>query len=99
MRVTYGINLVEYDDKYFKMAESLVEAGAEVAVPGRFLVEAIPSLQYLPSWFPGGTFKKLATSMRAQVSAAVDELFGAAVVRFSNRLFYIASLSCDTPPG
>ena len=75
MLVTYGIDAVEADDKFFHMAEGIAMATATISSPGRFPVEAVPSLQYLPTWLPGGRFKDYAANMREYISATQDKLY------------------------
>ena len=64
MRITYGIELSETNDKYFMMVQRLAEIGEDIAVPGRYPVEAIPLLRFLPAWFPGAYFKRFAEDNR-----------------------------------
>ncbi|KAJ7468777.1 hypothetical protein FB451DRAFT_1401131 [Mycena latifolia] len=33
---------------------------SEIMCPGAFLIEVLPILKYVPSWFPGANFKRLA---------------------------------------
>ena len=58
------------------------------AVPGAFLVDALPILKYVPSWFPGAGFQRKAREWKqltrdmycAPFQAAQD-----AIVRFSHQ--------------
>ena len=74
LRVTYGIDLTEADDKYFRMVETVAHAMDNIATPGRYPVEAFPVLRYIPSWLPGGGFKKYAADTKASIAHSVDEL-------------------------
>ena len=57
-----------------------MNAGGEaISVPGRFPVETVPSLLYLPSWFPGAGFKKYAADARAFLEINIDMLYQTAV--------------------
>lgn len=78
LQVSYGIKLREYDDKYYKMIERLAEVGEGIAVPGRFLVEALPWLRHLPMWVPGAEFKSYAAEAKRDILHIVDQLFGTA---------------------
>ncbi|KAI0808121.1 cytochrome P450 [Fomes fomentarius] len=78
LQVSYGIELREYNDKYYKMVDRLAEVGEEIAIPGRFLVEALPWLRYLPMWFPGAEFKSYAAAAKRDILCIVDQLFGVA---------------------
>ncbi|RPD58783.1 cytochrome P450 [Lentinus tigrinus ALCF2SS1-6] len=55
--VAYGLEPQGDDDKYVGMLRGLSIA-ADVCVPGKYLVESLPVLQHLPSWFPGAGFKQ-----------------------------------------
>ena len=75
MGAIYGIEIREPHDKYYHMIERMGEVGEEILIPGRFPVEAFPVLRYLPSWFPGGGFKKWAADAKKDISRTVDYLF------------------------
>lgn len=64
MRLVFGIEISEENDKYFAMAERVRDIGEDVAFPGRYPVELIPWLRFLPSWFPGVHFKSVAENTR-----------------------------------
>ena len=74
-RVIYGIEIREAHDKHFKMVERMGEVGETILIPGKFPVEAFPVLRFLPSWFPGGRFKKFAADAKRDISYIVDHLF------------------------
>ena len=78
MRISYGIELQQANDKYFAMIERLAEVGESITVPGRFLVEAIPWLRFIPSWLPGAGFKRYAAAAKRDILYTVDYLFGTA---------------------
>ena len=46
------------NDKYIIMAEEAMDPIANALVSGKFLVEHIPWLQYIPSWVPGTGWKR-----------------------------------------
>ena len=56
--LAYGLNIHSKDDPYIAVAEKAGESITQAAVPGAFLVNLIPSLQYVPEWFPGAGWKK-----------------------------------------
>ncbi|ESK85020.1 cytochrome p450 [Moniliophthora roreri MCA 2997] len=57
MSVTYGIVPKDSDDHYFKLVREMTKFIADVISREDFLVDAIPMLKHLPSWFPGATYK------------------------------------------
>ena len=71
----YGIEIREPDDKHYHMIERMGDIAEQVVIPGRFPVEAFPVLRYLPSWFPGGAFKKWAADAKRDMLNTVDALF------------------------
>ncbi|KAF8653529.1 hypothetical protein AX16_003913 [Volvariella volvacea WC 439] len=60
MRVTYGYQVKEYDDQYVDLVQATVKRISQIIAPGRYLVEQIPLLRYIPDWFPGARFKRAA---------------------------------------
>ncbi|KAI0351930.1 cytochrome P450 [Trametes cingulata] len=80
MRAVYGIQLTDLDDRFFRMAETIVAVGSAMSTPGAFPVDTFPMLQYLPSWFPGAGFKRIAALWRAQTLSYRDQLFQAGKV-------------------
>ncbi|KAF4621608.1 hypothetical protein D9613_012620 [Agrocybe pediades] len=64
MSVAYGISVKESQDPYISRAEESLEGLAIAGVPGTFLVDFIPALMYVPSWFPGASFKRKAEHWR-----------------------------------
>ncbi|PFH46822.1 hypothetical protein AMATHDRAFT_7363 [Amanita thiersii Skay4041] len=56
--IIYGIRAMDWENIYLAKTEESV-AGAVLAInPGSFLVDVIPALKYIPSWFPGAGFKR-----------------------------------------
>ena len=53
-------------------------ASAAGAIPGRFLVDVFPWLKYIPEWFPGANFQRIARECK--------ELWQ----RFANQTFEVA---------
>ena len=78
MRISYGIELQEANDKYFKMIERLAHVGEDIAIPGRFLVEAIPWLRFLPEWMPGAGFKRFALAAKHDILFTINYLYATA---------------------
>ncbi|KAJ7138219.1 cytochrome P450 [Mycena epipterygia] len=70
--VAYGIDVLPINDPYTDVAEQ-ANAGVQAAIPGRFLVDSIPLLKYVPDWFPGAGFKQKAKEWK-QVGQLLQEL-------------------------
>ncbi|KAF7341375.1 hypothetical protein MVEN_01874000 [Mycena venus] len=60
MSITYGIDVLPVNDPYLKLVQESMHGLAVAGVPGRYLVDAIPILKYIPAWFPGAGFKRAA---------------------------------------
>ncbi|PPQ73991.1 hypothetical protein CVT24_012480 [Panaeolus cyanescens] len=73
MRVAYGITVEpDSDSVYVTAAESALNTLSQVAIPGTFLVDIIPALKYVPSWFPGAGFKKQAAQWRKELDKFIE---------------------------
>jgi hypothetical protein len=64
MDIGYGIPVQESDDPYILIAEEALEGMSAAGIPGAFWVDLLPILKYVPSWFPGASFKKKAARWR-----------------------------------
>ena len=64
MKIGYGIAVRETNDPYISVAEEVLDGLTQAGVPGAFLVDLIPILKYVPSWFPGAGFQKKAARWR-----------------------------------
>ncbi|KAJ6580704.1 cytochrome P450 [Mycena capillaripes] len=61
MSVAYGINVLPQDDPFVALAKDAIRTIVIATVPGKFL-DTIPDLKYVPDWFPGAGFKRMAKS-------------------------------------
>lgn len=65
--ITYGLDVLPHDDPYIEAAEISVQALLEALIPGKFFVDSISIMKYIPHWIPGATFKKQAKMWREYV--------------------------------
>ncbi|KAJ7598144.1 cytochrome P450 [Mycena floridula] len=72
LRVAYGYIAQESDDPYIKAGNDAMESFNKGCAPGAYMVNQIPILRYLPEWFPGADFKRMARLWRPLFSAMVD---------------------------
>ncbi|OJT03486.1 O-methylsterigmatocystin oxidoreductase [Trametes pubescens] len=72
MRIAYGIEVAERNDEYVAMAEEGLAAFSSLLVPGKYLVELLPAMRFLPKWFPGARFKRDAAEARIIVHRLRD---------------------------
>ncbi|KAG8765371.1 hypothetical protein FRC12_007521 [Ceratobasidium sp. 428] len=64
IRIAYGHTVKGSGDEFIRSAEDFMTAIGEATVPGRWLVESIPLLRFIPSWMPGAGFKRQAEAWR-----------------------------------
>ena len=72
MTVSYGLTVSDSEDPFISKAEEALHGFSEAGVPGTFLVDLLPILKHVPSWFPGAGFKRMA-SYYASANAEVVE--------------------------
>ncbi|KAF8173223.1 cytochrome P450 [Mycena galopus ATCC 62051] len=61
LHLTYGYKIQEQgNDPLVDLADKALGEFSEITRPGAFLVDVMPILKYIPSWFPGAGFKRLA---------------------------------------
>ena len=72
MEICYGITVLEHNDPYISVASEAIEGVSAAGVPGAFLVDLLPVLKYVPSWFPGAEFKRKAARWRALISETLE---------------------------
>ena len=75
MNISYGLAVLESNDPYITLAEEALQGVAEAGIPGTFLVDLLPVLKYVPSWFPGAGFKRKAARYAAVNAEVVDQPF------------------------
>ncbi|KAJ7873153.1 cytochrome P450 [Mycena leptocephala] len=78
MSVAYGIDVEPANDPYVTLADAALHSLGNASVPGRFLVDSIPLLKYVPQWFPGAGFKRQANTWRRLARGMVDKPFAQA---------------------
>ncbi|KAB5590648.1 O-methylsterigmatocystin oxidoreductase [Ceratobasidium theobromae] len=63
-RSIYGHEAKSTDDRYIVGARSLFVYLSKAALPSNYMVNAIPTLVYVPEWFPGAGWKREAREWR-----------------------------------
>ena len=82
MSIAYGLEVQHDDDPYIRTAEEGVHPLHTAAVPGAFLVDALPFLKYVPEWFPGAGFQKEAKAAKKLARTMIQVPFAAAKKNF-----------------
>ena len=75
MKIGYGIAVRETNDPYISVAEEVLDGISQAGIPGSFLVDLIPILKYVPSWFPGAGFQKKAARWREVIHIMAEKPF------------------------
>jgi hypothetical protein len=75
MKIGYGIAVQETNDPYISVADEVLDGLTQAGVPGTFLVDLIPILKYVPSWFPGAGFQKKAARWRESNNTMAEKPF------------------------
>ncbi|KDR77596.1 hypothetical protein GALMADRAFT_245744 [Galerina marginata CBS 339.88] len=76
LKVAYGYQVESIDDPLVLQLEQGLKMTGTLSVPGKFLVEFIPLLRFVPSWIPGAGFKRYALAIgkkRAQIESVPFE--------------------------
>ncbi|KAK7687641.1 hypothetical protein QCA50_008856 [Cerrena zonata] len=77
LKVVYDMDVTNMHDEYIQIAEEALSALSQVQVPGKFWVESLPILRYVPNWLPGAYFKKWALKYGPIIDEMVDKPFDA----------------------
>ena len=72
LEVVYGIRALPKNDPHIRAAELAMAYGGDGATPGRYLVETIPWLKYVPAWLPGASFQRFAQKANKVIASSVN---------------------------
>ncbi|KAF7297151.1 Cytochrome P450 [Mycena indigotica] len=85
MSTVYGIEVkAGSGDPFIGANEAAVDGLKAAGIAGRFLVDTLPILKYVPEWFPGADFKRLAREWKENMVLAFRAPFEEAWSQFSN---------------
>ncbi|KAF9568495.1 cytochrome P450 [Agrocybe pediades] len=68
----YGYEVEAENDFYIALVHKAVQPLLHVVHAGNYLVDYIPALKYIPSWFPGAKFKTDAATWAVDIRNLVD---------------------------
>ena len=71
--------MMKGNSTYLDQLREMVHTAGSFAVPGKYLVEAIPALQYIPEWFPGAAFKREAAAAKKRLGMILRQLVDAGI--------------------
>lgn len=75
----YGIDVKDHSDSYIAKMQEVSAGFQETGTPGRFLVDLIPAMRYIPRWMPGAGWRRWADYYRNKALEARDEAFDIAL--------------------
>ncbi|KAL0958520.1 hypothetical protein HGRIS_000662 [Hohenbuehelia grisea] len=78
LSIAYGIDIQAKDDAYIQVAEEAMHSMSLAGIWGTFLVDHMPFLKYLPSWFPGAGFRTVGTECFYYVQKMFHDPYAAA---------------------
>ena len=83
--IIYGVQIDDVNTDYVAVAQKALEGVIYAVVPGKFWVEYLPILRFIPSWVPGANFKQFTEYYQPAVRQMVQWPFKAvqnALVRY-----------------
>ncbi|KAJ3485033.1 hypothetical protein NLI96_g5228 [Meripilus lineatus] len=72
LMMSHGYTVQEEEDPIVNLVDVATEQFSEATRPGAFLVDVLPVLRYVPSWFPGAGFQKIAVSWSKTANDMAD---------------------------
>ncbi|PTB62982.1 cytochrome P450 [Trichoderma citrinoviride] len=85
LKITYGYTIeLEKPDPLVGLIERVMAGFSDAVVPFSWAVDIIPALAYLPDWFPGAGFKRIAREQRAIMDASADIPYNFVLKQMSN---------------
>lgn len=96
----YNVDVKDHSDSYIARMQEVSAGFQETATPGRFLVDIIPAMRYIPRWMPGAGWRRWADYYRETARQARDEAFDIALKAYQEgraEVCMVTSLIEDLP--
>ena len=87
VKVLFDIDVSDDNDEIMDMVAAALEWPGEVFTPGKYLVEVIPLLKYVPPWFPGANVQRLSIYWRYTIDRLKSEPFNKVKTALVSSLF------------
>ncbi len=107
MKLAYGITVQEGEDPFVTLIEhandnfniattpgavaELYPTSADILMAGKFMVDVIPLLRFVPAWIPGAGFKTLAKQWKKAFDDMVQVPYA-----FTRKMMVCCKLFCST---
>lgn len=75
LKISHGYEVREKRDPFVELAERATEQFSTATAPGGFLVDVLPALRHVPTWFPGAGFRRKANEWSHTLGQMVDQPF------------------------
>jgi len=73
LSISYGYEIQETNDPFVELADQATTQFSVSTAPGAYLVDLIPALRHIPSWFPGAGFQTTAKAWASTLNNMVDQ--------------------------
>ncbi|KAI0642043.1 cytochrome P450 [Trametes meyenii] len=96
LQITYGRQVSSTDDHLFQLAEKAIYSANGAGTAGSVIVDFVPVLKHLPTWFPGAGFKRRGLEARKHWNAwrdyGYDEVMASVAAGTANPCIYTSVL-------
>jgi hypothetical protein len=75
LRISHGYKPKGDNDELVRIADEATDQFNILLSPGLFAVDVLPWLRFIPEWFPGGGFHKLAREWRHTLYAMTNKSY------------------------
>lgn len=75
LKIAYGYDAKPEHDPFIEKVDFAMSQFADILNPGKYLVDFLPWLRYIPEWLPGGGWKKTMRYYRETLDAMSEEPF------------------------
>ncbi|TCD64630.1 hypothetical protein EIP91_003832 [Steccherinum ochraceum] len=72
LKIAYGYETKSGRDEFITLADTVLRQFAHTQKPGAFMVDLLPFLKHVPTWFPGAAFKTTANVYRNNFHEMMD---------------------------
>ncbi|KAJ3554403.1 hypothetical protein NP233_g12428 [Leucocoprinus birnbaumii] len=95
LSMTYGLPVLPTSDPLIHKSTTAFAIATSTGSPGKYLVNVLPILKYVPSWFPGAGFKRWAPIAKQIVDDIRDEPYEKAIKMIDEGVAGESFVSCS----
>jgi hypothetical protein len=70
--ITFGYPVKGGQDPMITLATQIVSDFDDISTPGRYIVDLLPVIDYLPGWFPGLKYRQVVVGMKKTLNEFMD---------------------------